>query len=202
MFEATYNLTFESISALVMNSNAALLGEKPDKGRDPAEWEREHFREKAYADAESKLVIPARCIKKALIEGCKFYPHKPKGVSFKSYGPFIQAATIVAGDALLYTDEAKECRATLSNLRPYTMVVNLDPSKGPKGPRGPRTRPALAPPWFATCSLTVFDAIITKDVLDDLARIAGTQVGLLDGRTIDMGRCLIGVTLAAKKKAA
>ncbi len=184
MEDARYTVTFEGVSALVMNSNTALLAGGEDKGRDPAAYEREHFREKAYFDpADNTLLIPARAIKKALQEACKFLPEKPKGVSFKSYGPFIQAATLVPNDARL--------SATVSDLRQLTMVVNLDPSKGNKGPRGPRTRAMLPPPWKATTELIVFDPILKQDVLERIAERAGKQVGLLDGRAIDFGRCFI-----------
>lgn len=189
MEDTRYTVTCEGVSALVMNSNAALLvGE--DKGRDPAAYEREHFREKAYvADDGKTLVIPARALKKSLIEACKFLPEKPKGVSFRSFGPFIQAATLVPEDLKL--------RAMVDDLRPLTLVVNLDPSKGNKGPRGPRTRPMLSPGWVATGELIVFDPILKEDVLGRIADRAGKQVGLLDGRAIDFGRCFISLKRVA-----
>lgn len=185
----TYTVKIEGFSPLVMNSNAALLsvgGE--DKGRDPAAYEREHFLDKCYRTPDGTgLVIPARAIKKAFIEACKFLPEKPKGVAFKSFGPFIQNATIFTEDALL--------DVPISKVIPLTLVVNLDPSKGPKGPRGPRTRPAIQPPWHAETTIKVFDPILKKDVLQRIAERAGAQVGLLDGRTIDFGRCIITINV-------
>lgn len=184
MEDVRYELHFEGVSALVMNSNAALLiNGGVDKGRDPAAYEREHFRDKAYTNEEGMLVIPARAIKKAFMESCKFLPEKPKGVSFKSYGPFIQAATLFPRDAELGVHK--------DALKPLTMVVNLDPSKGNKGPRGARTRPMIPPPWKARAEMIVFDPILKQDVLERIAERAGKQVGLLDGRAIDFGRCLI-----------
>lgn len=185
MEDTQYVLTFESVSALIMNSNAALLSGGEDKGRDPAAYEREHFRDKAYTDGNGGLVIPARCVKKGLMEACKFLPEKPKGVAFKSYGPFIQSATLVPLDARL--------SGTVDDLKPFALVVNLDPSKGNKGPRGVRTRPMLPTPWTATCDLIVFDQILKQDVLERIAERAGKQVGFLDGRAIDFGRCLVSV---------
>jgi hypothetical protein len=184
MDDTRYTLTFEGISAIVFNSNTALL-EKEDKGRDPAQYEREHFREKAYTDSTGQLVIPARAIKKMAIDACKFYPKKPKGTNFKSFGPFIQAATIIPNDAPL--------GVKADALLPLTLVVGLDPSKGPKGPRGPRTRPMLKPGWKTQCELIVFDPILTLDHLAEIFERAGKQVGLCDGRAIDFGRCLIEV---------
>jgi hypothetical protein len=183
MEDTRYTMTLEGVSALVMNSNSALLAGKEDKGRDPAQYELEHFRDKSYRDANGSLVIPARAIKKALMEACKFLPEKPQGVSFKSFGPFIQSAVIVPTDAVL--DKA------VSDLKPLTLVVNLDPSKGNKGPRGPRTRPMLPAPWRAQAELIVFDPILKEGVLARIAERAGKQVGILDGRAIDFGRCLI-----------
>ncbi len=186
MEDVHYTLDFEGVSALVMNSNANLGSE--DKGRDPAKYEREHFREKAYTDPSGQVVIPARCIKKAAIDACKFYPKKPKGTNFKSFGPFIQAATIVPEDAGL--------GVTVDALLPLTLMANLDPSKGPRGPRGPRTRPMLPPGWRTKASLIVFDQILTLDHLSEIFERAGKQVGLLDGRAIDFGRCLITIKAA------
>jgi hypothetical protein len=184
----TYTVTLDGISALVMNSNAALLTGGEDKGRDPAAYEREHFLDKTYRNEAGDFVIPARAIKKALIEACKFLPEKPKGTSMRSFAPFVQSATLIPTDAVL---TAKE-----SDVRPLTLVVNLDPSKGAKGPRGPRTRPAIAPPWHAETTLQVIDPILKMDVLQRIADRAGTQVGVLDGRAIDFGRCLITLKLA------
>src|SRR5262245_51884164 len=135
MSDVRYELTLEGVSTLIMNNNTSLLTGGEDKGRDPAEYERLHFRDKAYRNEAGALVIPARCLKKCLMEACRFLPEKPKGVAFKSYGPFIQSATLVVNDAVL--------DKTVEDLFPLTVVVNLDPSKGNKGPRGPRTRPAL-----------------------------------------------------------
>lgn len=187
METTTYHLKIEGVSALLMNSNAALIeGEK--KGRDPAQYEREHFLDKTYRDEAGRLVIPARALKKAFVEACKFLPLKPKGVNFKSYGPFLQSATIFPEDAVL--------DVPIERVKPLTLVVNLDPSKGSKGPRGPRTRPAIAAPWNAVASIEVIDPILTPDVLSQIAERAGLQVGLLDGRAIDYGRCLITVKAA------
>src|SRR4030095_12018377 len=184
--EVRYALTFEGVSPLIMNNNTGLL-DGVDKGRDPAAWEREHFRERCYLDTDGRqLVIPARAQKKAFVQATRFMVRKPKGVSFKSYGPFIEAAAIVPHDALL--------DVSITDVIPFTMVVNLDPSKGTKGPRGPRTRPMVPLPWTATSELIVFDQILSEDVLQEIAERAGKQVGLLDGRAIDFGRCL--VTLA------
>lgn len=188
MNDVHYVLEFEGISALLMNSNAALLTGGENKGRDPAQYELEHFREKAYVDANGQLVIPSRAIKKMAIEACKFYPKKPKGTTFKSFGPFIQAAAIIPNDAPL--------GISADALRPITLVVNLDPSKGSKGPRGPRTRAMVSPGWKATADLITFDPILTHDVLQDIFERGGKQVGLLDGRAIDFGRCLITLKAA------
>ena len=100
METTTYHLKIEGVSALLMNSNSALLAGE-DKGRDPAQYERDHFLDKTYRDEEGCLVIPARALKKSFIEACKFLPLKPKGVHFKSYGPFLQSATLFPEDAIL-----------------------------------------------------------------------------------------------------
>ena len=133
MTEVRYAVKLEGVSPLVMNSNTSI---GVDKGRDPGGWEREHFRERCYTDPSgTQLVIPSRALKKCLMVACKFMVRKPKGVSFKSYAPFIESSLVVPSDAVL--------DVTLDRVVPFTTMVNLDPSKGPKGPRGPRTRPLV-----------------------------------------------------------
>lgn len=184
MTEVRYAVKLEGVSPLVMNSNTSI---GVDKGRDPGGWEREHFRERCYTDPSgTQLVIPSRALKKCLMVACKFMVRKPKGVSFKSYAPFIESSLVVPSDAVL--------NVTLDRVVPFTTMVNLDPSKGPKGPRGPRTRPLVPLPWTATTDLVVFDPILTEDVLQEICERGGKQVGLLDARTIDFGRCLITLT--------
>lgn len=188
MESVTYTVRLKGASALVMNSNAALLGGKEDKGRDPAQYEREHYLDKCYRNEVGGLVIPARAIKKAFIEACKFMQVKPKGVGFKTFGPFIQSATLFPEDAVL--------DVPIERVKPLTLVVNLDPTKGPKGGRGPRTRPAIAPPWSAETTIYVLDSILTLAVLEEVGERAGMQVGFLDGRAIDFGRAAVTVTRA------
>lgn len=181
-----YRIKIEGITALVMNANMQMLDtDSKDSARDKGAWEREHFMEKTYRNADMKFVIPARAIKKAFVDGSRFVTSKPKGIGFKSWGPIIVGAAIVCDDAVLDVAESK--------VKPLTMVVNLDPTKGPKGGRGPRTRPAITPPWHAETEVEVLDPILTLDVLQDIAERAGKQVGLLDGRAIDFGRCFITV---------
>jgi hypothetical protein len=93
----------------------------------------------------------------------------------------VQSATVVPEDAVL--------NVLMSQVVPLTMVVNLDPSKGQKGPRGPRTRPSVPLPWSAEALIIVVDPILKLEVLRRIAERAGKQVGLLDGRSIDFGRC-------------
>lgn len=196
MDQQRYRLDFEGVSALVMNNNESVGNDelKRAKGRDPAAWEREHFREKAYTNDAGQLVVPARCIKKSLIEGCKFLPEKPKGTQFKSYAPLVQTALLVLDDAVL--------DHTVEDLIPWTVIVNLDPSKGPRGPRGPRTRPMVPIPWHCQVEIMVVDPSLSLEVIERIAERAGKQCGLLDARAIDYGRCFITVKIAGKVRAA
>ena len=182
-----FTLRFAGRTPLVMNSNSGLLEGGVDKGRDKAQWERDHFLDLVYKSPSGQLCIPARAIKKMLIVACRFVADKPKGTSFKSFGPLVEAALIIEDDALLDTP--------IENVIPWTVVVNLDPSKGPKGPRGARTRPLIPVPWAAQTMAIAFDALLTKDVLQKIAVAAGWKCGLLDARAIDMGRCDIEVTV-------
>lgn len=186
MRERSFEMKLVGITPLVMNSNATLIGGSgKDDTRDKYAWEVEHFRESAYQNSDGSLYIPARSVKKALILSAKFTTKKPKGVSFKSYGPLIEAALLVDSDAAL--------SATVNDLKPWTAVVNLDPSKGPKGPRGPRCRPMLPVPWKAETTLTVMDDLLSGEVLAELAELAGKRCGLCDARSIDYGRCMVTV---------
>jgi hypothetical protein len=194
MNERNFAMNFEGITPLVMNTNAGLIDGPVDKGRDKAGYEREHFRDLCYLTADRQLYIPARAVKKALVNGCRFMTKKPKGVSFKSYGPLIEAALLIDNDAIL--------TATLDDIEPWTAIVNLDPNKGPKGPRGPRTRPLLRAPWSAHTTTTVMDDLLTLEVLAEIAELAGKRVGLLDARSIDYGRAFISVKQLAMERAA
>src|SRR5678815_4680924 len=144
MKERSFTLKIRGITPLVMNSNAALLDGGIDKGRDKAKYEREHFQDLCYRNAEGALYIPARAIKKSLTVACKFVTDKPKGIGVKSFGPIIEGAVLVDSDAVL--------DVPIEAVQPWTVVVNLDPSKGPKGPRGPRTRPLIPIAWSAETS--------------------------------------------------
>lgn len=177
----SFVLKIQGITPLVMNSNAALLDGGTDKGRDKAAYEREHFRDLCYQQTDGALYIPARAIKKSSMVACKFITDKPKGVGVKSFGPIIEGALLVDADAAL--------SVSIDAVQPWTAVVNLDPSKGPKGPRGARTRPLIPVPWSAQTNLTVMDDLLTADVLGRIFEAAGKRCGLLDARTIDYGRC-------------
>lgn len=175
----------QGFSNLVMNNNVALMDGPGEVVRDKAAYEREHFMDKTYRTPEGKLYIPARAIKKALTVACKFLPDKPKGTSFKSFAPFIEATVIVPEDAMLDVVPDK--------VIPWSTVVNLDPSKGPKGPRGPRCRPLIPLPWSAETTLTVTDDILTLEILQKIGEAAGKKCGFLDGRAIDMGRAIVTI---------
>jgi hypothetical protein len=180
-----FKMDIEGLTPLVMHSNAALMGPKEDKGRDPLQWERDHLLDMTYRDAAGRLVIPQRAIRKALINACRFVTDKPKGSSFKSFAPLVEAALFVEEDAVLDVSADKVLE--------YVAIVNLDPSKGPRGPRGPRCRPLIPLPWNAATSVTLIDDAMTGDHLSKVADAAGRLVGLLDARSIGMGRCSITV---------
>jgi hypothetical protein len=55
----------------------------------------------------------------------------------------------------------------------------------------------IPPGWKATAEIIVYDPILKQDVLERIAERAGKQVGVLDGRAIDFGRCLITLTKIA-----
>ena len=186
MSDRRFTWKASGITPLVMNSNAVLItGSGKDEVRDKHAWELEHYRDACYVQADGRLYIPARAVKKAYALAAKFTPKKPKGTGFKSFGPLIEAALLVEGDALL--------SRALSDVQPWTAVVNLDPSKGPRGPRGPRTRPLVPLPWSAETTFMVMDEQLTEDLLTELAELSGKRCGLLDARAIDYGRCLITV---------
>jgi len=188
-----YRFDVKGMTPLVMNSNAAMAeGVAPDKGRDKLQWERDHMEQLLYRNADGGLIIPSRALKKALVVGSKFAPNlKPKGTNFKSFGPLIDACVIVEDDLTL-NDDAK--------IEPWVVVVNLDPSKGPRGPRGPRCRPMIRTPWAGSTTVVVLDGddACKHAELQQIADCAGMKCGLLDARAIDMGRCEITVTPVAE----
>src|SRR4030095_7385837 len=116
-----FQLDSNGVPPILMHNNAGLLAPKEDKGRDPLQWERDHILDLTYHTDAGELYVPARAIRKMLINGCRFVTDKPKGSSFKSFAPLLEAALVIEEDGLLGIDMAKvqEC----------IMVVNLDPSK-------------------------------------------------------------------------
>ena len=187
-----FTMTIEGFSALVFNSNIELLALTPvDKGTDKDKYEREHYREKAYATDTGDLYIPAAALQEAMIEACRFYPEKPKRTLFKSYGPLV-------GAALVFADHAMLIGKKIDDLRPFRAVVNLIPSRGRRGPRGARTRPMIPVPWSAVVNFVVVDPVLEEKVLGEIAERAGKQVGFLDGRSKGFGRAVITVKKSGK----
>lgn len=183
------HLSITGLTALVMHSNADLLGPTEDKGRDKLQWEREHMMDWTYRDAQGRLVIPANAIRKMAINACRFVTDKPKGASFKSFAPLMEAALFVEDDAVI--------DVTADKVIAYIAIVNLHPSRGPRGPRGPRCRPMVPMPWRAETYATLIDDAVTNEHLAKLLDYGGRLCGLLDARTIGYGRCEI-VSQAAR----
>jgi len=184
-----FHAAITGLTALVMHSNAGLLGPKEDKGRDKLQWEREHMMDVTYRDQQGRLVIPANAIRKMAIAACRFVTDKPKGAAFKSFAPLMEAALFVEDDAVLDVSADK--------IIEFIAVVNLDPSKGPKGPRGPRCRPLVPTPWRGETHVTLIDDAVTPDHLSKIMDYGGRLCGLLDARTIGYGRCDIVVKAVA-----
>lgn len=182
MNSTRYSVDARSGTALVMNNNAGIGGKK---GPDPAKWELEHYMDKVYRTPTGRLCIPGAALRKAFVVACKFLDAKPKGAGFKSFGPLVEAALVMEDDAILNVED--------QHVVPWTVIVNLDPSKGPRGPRGPRTRPMIPPPWQASTTMRVFDPRLTLEILEQIADKAGWMCGLLDARAMMMGRCDIEV---------
>lgn len=184
-----FHLGITGLTALIMHSNAGLLGPKEDKGRDKLQWERDHMMDRTYRDAQDRLIIPANAIRKMAISACRFVTDKPKGAGFKSFAPLIEAALFVEDDAVLDVSADKVIE--------HIAIVNLDPSKGPRGPRGPRCRPMVPMPWRAETHVTLIDDAIAADHLAKILDYAGRLCGLLDARTIGYGRCELVVKAAS-----
>lgn len=176
-----FHLTMSGLTAIVMHNNAGLLAPPEDKGRDKLQWERDHMRDMAYFNDDGALIVPSRAIRKCLINGCRFVTDKPKGASFKTFGPLLEATLFVESDAPLSVSADK--------LVQYVVVVNLDPGKGERGPRGPRCRPMVPMPWSGEATIALIDAAVTDEHLAKIADVSGRLVGLLDGRKIGFGRC-------------
>jgi hypothetical protein len=180
-----FAISIMGLTALVMNSPAGMLGPPEDKGRDKLEWEKAHMLDLTYRNPAGALIIPTPAVRRMFIAGCRFVTDKPKGTSFKSFAPLIEATLFVEEDAVL--------DVLADKVVPYIAIVNLNPSKGPRGPRGPRCRPMIPVPWRAETCCTLIDDAITADHLAKIADVSGRLCGLLDGRTIGFGRCEIAI---------
>jgi hypothetical protein len=179
-----YRVDIKGLTPLVMHNPSEILN-PPEKGRDKAKWERDHWKERMYIHPDGALYLPGRSLFKAAISACRFIADKPKGTTFKSWGPMVEAVLLVTGDI-------EPLNVKVSDAIPWESVVNLDPSKGPKGPKGCRVRPMFRA-WDGSVEVVVVDPILDESTLGMILDRAGRFGGLGDGRAVGMGRCAITV---------
>ena len=144
------------------------------------EWEKNHWKERLYVNADGKLIVPFKALRKSYIEATRFSEMKPPG-RMKSWRPMIENCLIVEGDMVIEYDEKK--------LRGWPDYVK----------RGNGTVPIIRPvidlPWSGGFHLRAYDDSLTMKVIDHLSEVVGRVTGWMEARKYaGYGRSEITIT--------
>lgn len=172
---ALYNVTIKGMDAILFNKMPDLSIPKAKKAKqtqeDHLEWEKAHWKEKAYFDQDGKLFIPGENIHECMKGGSAYWGQKIPGQGNKTFTDVVASACIV---------EDMPLDATEKDLIAYGKAVNGTPTK-----RTPskvyKIRPLLRP-WSGTFKLHVFDGRLDTAILRTIISYAGLYRGLCDWR--------------------
>lgn len=146
------------------------------------EKERLFWREKAYTKGNGDVYIPGENIHQCMKDGCKYWGQKIPGEGNKTFTDVVASAVVC---------ESIDLGVTLDQLIPFGKNVNGNPTKGKKS-MVYRIRPML-PSWQGQFIMHVFDARLSKNVLETILTYAGTFKGLGDWRPVYGRFNLIGL---------
>lgn len=144
-----------------------------------------------YLDSERNLVLPWRCIKRALISGA--YQIGSTSLAGKMDKGVESSATEFA---LNYTGPEPDKMFDDEQFRLRLMV-----NKNPTGKKAmvPSVRPIL-PKWDLTCKVNVFNGIIGWDKFTESIKATGLLIGVGNARKLGYGRFAANVTKLEIKK--
>jgi hypothetical protein len=176
--QRTYLLKITGVTPLIVHNSDSMIDADPelDKGSDKAAWEKAHIENYLYRNTANELILPAKCLRRAFSDSCKFMTTRPQGL-MRSWGPLVQSATIFPEDLVLRPNKWK----------PFGAVVVVG------GRRIIRWRPRFEA-WGGEATVVCFDAQLKLHVIQDLVNRTGAYVGLGTGRRIGFGRARIEVT--------
>lgn len=137
----------------------------------PDEYERLHWKEKAYVKNDKNLYIPGENIHQCMKDGSKYWGQKIPGEGNKTFTNVVASAIIC---------EDIDLNATIEKLIPFGKNVNGNPTKGKKS-MVYRLRPLLKP-WQGQFVMHVFDSRLNVAILNTILTYAGTFEGLCDWR--------------------
>ena len=126
------------------------------------------WREKANTDAAGMVVIPAMAFKQALSTAARKLGLQIPGRGKSTYTKYFEADVICTADAALNVHK--------DALQPVSIWANADGIRG-SGKRVKRTFPVI-PGWAAQVPFLIMDDTITPQVFEQVARAAGTGVGV------------------------
>lgn len=172
---ALYIVTIKGMDGILFNKIPDLSIPKSKSKKQTQEdrlaYEKEHWKEKAYFDAQGGLFVPGENIHECLKEGCAYWGQKIPGAGNKTFTDLVKSACIV---------ESMPLGATEKDLIEYGKVVNGTPTL-----RTPskvyKIRPLLRP-WGGQFKLHVFDGRLDEAILKTIISYAGLFRGLCDWR--------------------
>ncbi|SRR6266568_2282582 len=138
-----------------------------------------------YLDADRKLILPYRCIKRSFISGAY-------QIGSTSLAGKMDKGVETSATEFLLDYEGPEPDKLFDDERfRFRLMVNKNPTG--KKAMVPSVRPIL-PEWGMTCILTVFNGIIGWEKFAESVKAAGMLIGVGNARKLGNGRFTAKVT--------
>ena len=183
MEERRYSWQATGLTPLVMNNLDAAMAAQATGLRDPDAYWKDHYLDLCYKNDSGIYEIPIKMLRASLLETPRFLTIKPRGQ--RGVGWYKYFESVVQWELGAVIDvEAKR----IFGWRAY---VSSNGKKG--GPKVPKTRPVFPLPWKAATIISVFDYLVTADVLQAACDAQGRKCGMGDARKLGYGRADIEV---------
>jgi len=160
-----------TVSIKIVGKTPLLFGKKAtspiaeNEGHD--RYEERVWREKAHADEDGQLFIPAMAVKRMLESAAAYRSDKLAGR--KTFTKLFEAGVVVVENAAL--------NRTRDDIKKHEAFVPSDGKSG-GGTRVLRFFPLVNIPWEATASVVILDGRITEEVLQRHLQTGGLFCGL------------------------